>query len=172
MTTELKKPKLHSGYMEVAVALLINYRIQCIVPNVSYGLPGLNHECDLLALDGNNRFTEIEIKISKSDLKADFKKSHGHKSKFITRLIYAVPDFILEAAIELVPKECGIIVVKWNGYRYEASWVRHARHRKVFEHERPSQAYIRKFLELGAMRIWTLKSTLFNHKARYEKQTN
>lgn len=60
----------------------------------------LNHECDLLVLDKNNRFTEVEIKISMSDLKADFKKYHAHKAKYISRLVYAIPHDLLDKSME------------------------------------------------------------------------
>lgn len=141
--------------MELAVAVLIGYRANTIVPNVSWGLY-LKHECDMLVLDKQNRFTEIEIKISKSDLKADFSKKHGHKSKIISRLVYAIPENLLETALELLPNDSGIIIVKYyNGY-YKAFWHRHARHKKNTE-EIPTST-INKFYQLGCMRIWSLKA--------------
>lgn len=156
MTTEIK-PKIHSGHMELAVAMLLNYRVYTIVPNVSHGLY-LNHECDMLALK-DGKFTEIEIKISIADLKADFKKSHGHKSKYITRLVYAVTEEMLESATEIIPDEFGIIsvktVFKYNLWRQEAYWVRQVKHRKT--NEKIPQSIIDKFHHLGCMRIWSLK---------------
>ena len=152
-------PKLHSGHMEVAVAELIGWREHTIVPNVFWGL-NLRHEADLLVLDKSGRFTEIDIKISKSDLKADFKKKHDHYTKIIGRLIYAVPDKLVETAKELIPKEAGLISVNWNQYlgKFEAKWVYTCRH---FKHtEKPDQKTIQKFMHLGCMRIWSLKSTM------------
>jgi len=149
----------HSGQMEVAVANLIGYRLNTIVPNVSWGM-GLQHECDMLILDSQDRFTEVEIKVSKSDLKADFKKPHGHSSKIISRLVYAVPRQLLDSAIELVPPNCGIIVVdeveKYGKLYYVAKWYRVVRHDKL--KSKPTPAQIRKFMELGCMRIWSLKT--------------
>lgn len=142
--------------MELAIAGLIGYRQNTIVPNVSWGL-GLRHECDMLVLDDKNRFTEIEIKISLSDLRADFKKAHGHKSKFISRLIYAVPEFLLPECMNLIPVSCGIISVKWNEYLgcYQASWQRQCKHDKT--KGKPTPQTIEKFYQLGCMRIWSLK---------------
>jgi len=148
--------KIHAGIMEVAVANLLNYRVYTIVPNVSHGLY-LNHECDMLALK-DGKFTEIEIKVSISDLKADFKKKHEHKSKYITRLVYAVPEFMLDKALEIITMEFGVIVVKSYGDRiiyHKASWVRKARHRK--QQECIPQSILNKFYQLGCMRIWSLK---------------
>lgn len=160
--------KMHAGHIEVMVSILLDYRLYTIVPNVSYGL-GLNHECDLLALDSNGRFTEIEIKTTLSDLKADFKKGHGHKSKFISRLIYAFPEEILEKGLPLIPEKCGIIIIKKKthvlGDAHYAEWHRRCRHDPL--KEKPSQAMINKFYHLGCMRIWTLKA--HNNKKISEK---
>ena len=165
-----KQFRLHSGHMELAVANLIGYRANTIVPNVSYGLY-LNHECDMLVLDSSNRFTEIEIKVSMSDLKADFNKTHGHKSKYISRLVYAIPETMLEKGRHIIPKKCGIIIVKWEScyhYNYDdntqieiggywkARWERMVRHNKQIE-EIP-KSIINKFYQLGCMRIWSLKA--------------
>jgi hypothetical protein len=152
-------PKLHSGHMEVAVAELIGWREHSIVPNVFWGL-NLRHEADLLVLDKAGRFTEIEIKVTLSDLKADFKKRHGHYSKIIGRLIYAVPDKLVEYAKEHIPKESGLISVRWNQYigKFVATWVYTCKHQKGTE--KPDAKKIQKFLELGCMRIWSLKQVL------------
>lgn len=146
--------------LERAVVELINPRLNAVVPNISWGL-GLRHEADLLVLDKQNRFTEIELKISKSDLKADFKKGHGHYSNFISRLVYAVPVELLDLAEELVPKHCGIIVADWRSkyvfgldspVDYVAAWWH-----RIPRHDpskRPNEKQIMKFLRLGTIRIW------------------
>lgn len=133
--------------LETKVVNLLNPIQNPIVPNVSWGL-GLSHECDLLMLDKQHRFTEIELKISKGDLLADFKKSHGHRSQIISRLVYAVPESLKEVALQVVPQECGLIVANSNS-RY-AEWIRVNRHNK----NRPSEAQVLKFLKLGTIRIW------------------
>lgn len=159
--------------IEHAVVILLDYRRYVIVPNVSYGL-FLNHECDLLALDKSDRFTEIEIKISKSDLKRDFDKEHNHKSKYISRLIYAVPESILEYAISIIPKTNGIISVNWKKNESltsfnipVAKWVR----RIGYDKTKPvvDTRILNMFMRLGCMRIWTLKSHYYNY--RYRQKT-
>jgi hypothetical protein len=151
-----EQPRLHSGHIEVAVAMLLNYRVYVIVPNISHGLY-LNHECDVLALK-DSRFTEIEIKISASDLKRDFEKKHGHRSQYISRLVYAVPENLIDLALMLCPKASGIIAVKWNSYigKYTAYWVRTGKHDKAIP--RVPDSIQKKFMELGCMRIWSLKT--------------
>lgn len=148
-------PRIHAGHIEYAVAMLLNYRVYTIVPNVSHGLY-LNHECDMLALK-DGKFTEIEIKISMQDLKADFRKKHGHKSKYITRLIYAMPEAMIEKSKEIIPKECGLISVRCSYQRPPtAVWVRQCRHRQ--NSEPIPQRIIDKFHQLGCMRIWSMKA--------------
>jgi hypothetical protein len=155
---------MHSGHIEVAVARLLNYRVYTIVPNVYWGL-GLRHECDMLALDTDGRFTEIEIKISAQDLRQDFKKKHGHRSKIISRLVYAMPEALCKSHGYLIPKEFGIISVKatdikYGGVIYTASWFRNAKHDKT--KPKPDAKTVTKFMQLGCMRIWSLKETLHN----------
>lgn len=157
-----REPKLHAGHMEVAVAKLIGWRQHTIVPNVSWGL-GLRHEADMLVLDKSNRLTEVEIKISKSDLKADLSKRHGHASSIISRLVYAVPDDLVEIASQILPNSVGIISVRWDGYigAFKAKWVRNCKHNKT---RRPDDKQIIKMAQLGCMRIWSLKERLIESK--------
>ena len=151
--------KPHSAHIEVAVANLIGYRNHFIVPNVYWGL-GLRHECDLLVLDSKKRFTEVEIKISRADLKKDLEKWHGHKSALISRLVYAVPVDLLDLANEILPKSVGLISIAYNERmkRFVGKWERVNKHDKA----KPPvpAATVQKFLELGTMRIWTLKQKL------------
>lgn len=169
---------MHSGHIEVAVAKLIGWRTHTIVPNVSWGL-GLSHECDMLALDQRGRFTEIEIKISVADLRADLKKGHGHRSQIISRLVFAMPLDLCEKWGHLVPKGCGIISVDWaqrnkfvgpgNAMQMvtltvpEAQWYRPCKHNVVML---PSEKQVQKFMTLGCMRIWSLKEV--NHRLQRE----
>jgi hypothetical protein len=161
MRNEMKpKFKIHSGQMEVEVSALLNYRVYAIVPNVSWGWLR-RHEADMIAVDDKLRATEIEIKISLQDLKKDFDKGHGHHDKKVGRLVYAVPEFLLENAIELVPKHCGIISVsqlirKDVVVGFMARWYRQCRFSKDYE-PITKDSYI-KLLELGCMRIWSLKN--------------
>jgi hypothetical protein len=162
---------MHAGMVEVAVANLLNYRVYTIVPNVSWGL-GLRHECDILALDTDGRFTEIEIKVSASDLMADFKKRHGHDSKFISRLVYAMPENLVKSHGHHIPKQCGIISVKTielNSVEYhKAEWYRHAKHDKL--KQKPGDETVKKFMQLGCMRIWSLKTRIWSLKTALQNQ--
>ena len=150
--------------IEVAVAGFLSYRRHTIVPNISHGL--FNHECDLLVLDSKKRFTEIEIKVSLADLKRDFNKgkfaAKSWNDKYISRLIYAVPEKILEKAKDIIPSTYGIISVKEYYPRPEYTvpvlicrWERMVKHDKTSEPAPPS--VLDNFYRLGCMRIWDLK---------------
>jgi len=165
--TTATQPRLHSGHVEIAVATLLNWRRYMMVPNVSWGLH-LGHECDLLCLSPDNKFLEVEIKISASDLRKDFTKGHGHRSKYIGRLTYAVPVELGDLALKLVPKQYGIIVVEWKTWSgYTATWIRKCRHDpKTLPIPRD---VLDKFFRLSAMRIWSLKQALLAAKTEIKQ---
>lgn len=77
-------------------SFLFNQRNDIIVPNVSWGL--LPYEADLLAIKPSGRVTEIEIKRSLADLKADFRKHHQHDYNSVYRFYYCVPEALVEKA--------------------------------------------------------------------------
>jgi hypothetical protein len=151
----MQQPKIHSGHIEVAVANYFGYRQNIIVPNISYGWD-LRHEADLIIVNKNNYVSEVEIKISAADLRADFKKGHGHESKKIRSLYYALPDTLIELAKELVPQQHGILAIHWNEYtgRYVCQTVRKAKQNK---NAAITDKELQELMRLAMMRIWTLK---------------
>lgn len=129
-------------------------RYNCIV-NVSFGF--LNHEADLLVMNENCRLYEVEIKTSLADLKADFKKPHGHEDRKVERLYYAVPVTLLEKAQEIIPEQFGIISVENKGKNCAfpclvAERVRNAAKLRDY----PLNVHqVIQLLRLGTMRFWT-----------------
>ena len=97
--------------IELSIAKLFDIRRNMIVPNVSWGLN--LHECDLLIVTKTGYAIEVEIKTSKSDLVRDKEKPHGHNSKKIKLLYFAIPD-VLRSYIDTVPCRAGIIVIEKN----------------------------------------------------------
>ena len=69
------KDKITTLEMEIAVMRWLGIRQNLVVPNVSWGL--LNYEADVVSLTPSGYATEVEIKVSKADLLADFKKGHS-----------------------------------------------------------------------------------------------
>jgi hypothetical protein len=157
----MPEPKIHSGHIEVAVADLIGYRTHTIAPNISWGWQ-LRHEADLICVNQNRFVTEIEIKISAADLRADFGKKHGHQHKKIHRLVYAIPQGLLELCQKLAHPEAGIITVNWSGYRFVAKWERQGKKNK---NPPITEKQHNELLRLAAMRIWSLKE----HNNRIKK---
>lgn len=147
------KKKITTSEMEVAVALFLNTRQNLIIPNVHWGME--MHECDLLMLTPSGYATEIEIKITLQDLKADAKKRHNHIDGRISALYFALPKK-LEKNIDLVPNRAGIIIVD-----EETGWCR-----KIRKPEKTKKAYQfckdekYKIARLGAMRLWGLKEKI------------
>lgn len=150
--------KMHAGIIECAVANLLDFRKHIIVPNISHGF-FFGQESDMLCIDADNRLTEIEIKVSISDLKADFKKNkHDNPNKYIGRLIYAIPQELLEKSLPIIPLKYGIITVKSFGEekpKYFAKWYRKVRHKKYVQPLNNNEVI--QLARLGCMRIWSLK---------------
>ncbi|MCH7993510.1 MAG: MmcB family DNA repair protein [Planctomycetes bacterium] len=158
-----KKPgKLTTAEMEVALAHFLDYRTNLIVPNVWWGMSNM-HECDLLVVSKAGYLTEVEIKISRADLRQDKKKRHGHHCSRIKRLFFALPTY-LENCKDLVPDRAGIILVRPRDADYGPDWVPRCRQLRPAE-SRPHTPKISdedryKIARLGAIRIWDLKQKL------------
>lgn len=139
--------------IEVAVANHFGARTHVIVPNVSWGM--FNYELDLVVLNIRSMYaSEIEIKISKSDLKRDQQKRHHHDSNMMKWLWFAIPHDLVRAW-ELIPDRAGILCVEEDG--------------KVLVLRKPAinttarkwdyrDAY--KLARLGTLRIWDLRRNL------------
>ena len=148
----MKKKRLKTIDIEIAVAIYFNIRVNLIVPNISWGL--FLHECDLLILTPAGFAWEIEIKITKADLIKDKEKKHKHYNSKIKSLYFAIPDY-LKHCIEYIPKRAGIILVN---ERLHCETFRkpetNKNARKFSLNERYHMA------RLGSMRIWRLKKKI------------
>lgn len=144
--------------IELAVMSLWGIRQNVIVPNISFG-HGV-HECDLFILTKSDCTIEVEIKTSMADLKKDVEKPHGHRSKKIRQLYFALPDNIIEKGIEHVPERAGIISISYLSPRkkFVAKVIREAKVNKDFI--KPTEQEKFNITRLGCMRIYGLKSKL------------
>ena len=118
----------------------------------------VNHECDMLIVTKNYYLTEVEIKISLSDLKADFKKKHQHKDENIKNFYYAFPEEMKEKALKLIPKECGILIAveKECGIPYRK--IECYRKPKINKEAKPiSDIVLSKIYRLGYLRYWNYR---------------
>ena len=159
--------------MEIALMEYWGAYTNLIIPNIYYGM-GIYHECDLLVLTNSGYATEIEIKVSKQDLKKDLEKTHRHHSNKIKCLYFAIPEKLVDC-IEYIPKHAGILKVSEGfvstGIGEETEWS------KIVEEIRKptigtnsykfSDKERYKLARLGAMRILSLKKKI--HKLRGSK---
>lgn len=117
----------------------------------------LAYEADLLVVSVAGYLSEIEIKVSISDLKADLKKGHGHfdSKNRVKNLYFAGPAEMKEAFFEFAPERAGIILItlprspKGSGSCIE---VRAPKANKLARPLSFEDKY--KLARLGAMRYW------------------
>lgn len=149
--------KMTTAEMECQVATFFNWRVNLVVPNVSWGM-GL-HECDLLVCTKAGYLWEVEIKVSKSDLKKDAEKRHGHYNPNIKHLYFAIPNY-LEDCIEHIPERAGIVTVAPKDERqwWRVKKIREPQTNPGAKPLTPEQRYT--LARLGSMRIWGLKNKL------------
>lgn len=104
---------------------------------------------------------EVEIKISRSDIRADKRKSHLHDSNRFRELWFAVPEDLADDPN--IPDRAGVIAVCWRqSSRYSGGYrCKTVRRGKINTNAKKISAESRlKLAELGCMRIWSLKSKL------------
>ena len=73
---------------------LWNKRSDIMVPNLSWGF--LPYEADFVVMTKSGYLTEVEIKRSWEDFKADFNKDHRHDDERIYHFFYCVPITIFD----------------------------------------------------------------------------
>lgn len=160
--------KISTLKMEIELSKYLNFRKNIVVPNVSWGM--FTHECDLIRLTPSGYCTEIEIKVSLSDLKKDKEKRHkhmdggiyGYGTNKIKYLYFAIPEY-LEKHIEYIPDRAGILIVrkiKKEWYPKPIFRVEEIRKPKTQCNYKFSEKERIKLLSLMAMRIWRLKQKL------------
>lgn len=154
--------KIKTKDIEIAVAEWLGVRQQrLIVPNVSWGL-GI-HECDILTVSHSGYASEIEIKVSKSDLCRDAHKHHQHRSQRIKYLYFAMPASMCEYEAD-VPTQAGIILVDYYDFRYQCTLTRRPTPNKLAKKFTDAEMFT--LARLGALRIWSLKRRVLELERR------
>lgn len=159
--------KLTTHEIECRVAGFFNYRQNIVVPNISWGM-GI-HECDLLIVRNSGYGIEVEIKISKSDLKKDREKQHQHISNKIKELWFAIPDYLKDCT-EFIPERAGILVLDRDVY-YGRVYI----NLRILRKAKVNKSAVRftdqermKIAHLGTMRIWNLKQNIIDIKRKIQ----
>lgn len=135
---------------------LINGNI--VLPNILLivGRVG-QYEADLLYITPNRYCTEVEIKISIADFKADFKKKIYHNSDLVRNFYYAFPselyqDNCAEINQILSDSDAGIMAVK----DFKGRCVRIMRDPKPRRHIEPiSEKQLYELMRVGCMKWYT-----------------
>lgn len=145
----LTRSKMRSHYMEWALVRHFDYRANLIVPNVYWGL-GFHYELDLCIITPSNYIWEVEIKISRNDLKRDQSKKRCHDSNRIKRLYFAMPWYMdTDEDKALVPERAGIVVVdQWLQCKVVREPIDNRGAGEVKESDKI------KLLRLAALRVW------------------
>ncbi len=131
-----------------------------IVPNLKDGVFSDMHECDLLVLHPTGYATEVEIKLSKSDILRDKKKAHNHSHPYIRRLFFAVPEKLKDYALKHIPERAGLIVVR-EKKKLCGGYCKIVRYPKPNRKARKwTEKHRAKLLQLMQIRYWKLKNNL------------
>ena len=161
-TTKPKPEPIKTIDIEVAISKHFGVRQNIIVPNISWGFQWM-HECDMFIVTKAGIATEVEIKITKADLLADFKKGHDHKDRAgrITYFYYAMPETLYEKVKDLIPPEAGILTCERGSWEGASAYIREKRKPEKRKNTRkltPEEQL--KIAWLGTMRIWSLKEKI------------
>ena len=167
--------KIITEHIEIAIMEHFDFSRHLIVPNVSNMMGLVPFETDMVVMTKANYVHGFEIKVSKSDLMADFKKEQhihfdhrfrGKKGlerwygKFKT-FSYAVPEELKNCALEVIPDFTGLYIIddKMKLKQIKDSPI-------LFNHKwtEKERIYLKR---LGAMRIYNLKRTI----AKFKEET-
>jgi hypothetical protein len=155
--------------IEIAVAHYFGTTTHVIVPNVSWGMFG--YELDLCILNNNSFYaSEVEIKISKADLKRDSLKRHNHdrNGNLIKSLWFAMPEKLKNKGCDiLVPESAGILYVGKNGNVVQDRKPVPSKFAKKWTY---ADAF--KLARLGTLRTWNLKGKELIALRRKEKDAH
>lgn len=158
--------------LELALMNHFNYTQNICVPNVTTisGLVGF--EVDMLVLTQANFAYAVEIKVSKSDLKADLSKKHirsidnqwsnmAFEKCFqgIKHFYYCVPQELQGCAQDQIPGFCGLLVAS-KQYEDLLPEIELVRKPKQIFGEKWSESAKQDLMRLGCLRTYSLKNRL------------
>ena len=144
--------KITTLEMELVLSDHFGTRRNLIIPNVYWSF--FNHEVDLLVLTPAGYAWEIEIKVSKADLKKDALKWHNHSDRKIKALWFALPEYLMDC-VEFIPERAGIIKVT-SDFAGNLNCEKF-RNPKLNGSYKFSDKQRQNLTRLAALRIWTLK---------------
>lgn len=112
MTKASTRVPMNAGLVEAAIRRHVDHRANTLIPEaaVRCGV-GTPHFCeyraDFMMITASGYGTELEVKISRSDWRADLSKSKwADMPAWVTRFIYVVPEQL--GIPEFVPEHAGV----------------------------------------------------------------
>ncbi|MBN8573900.1 MAG: hypothetical protein J0M05_08295 [Candidatus Kapabacteria bacterium] len=171
--------------IELAIMEMFDFRQNLIVPNVSNMMRLVAFETDMLVLTKSGYAHGFEIKVSKSDLKADFSKDHHAQfnvmkngktglERFYSKFkyfSYAVPSELKEYALELIPDFCGLYVYDKPELPKQPKFYCARKPKKLFDYKWSDEKRY-ELARLGAMRIHSLKKASLWRMTRIKQLKN
>ena len=162
--------------LEIGLIKHLDHRQNLIVPNVSNWSGLVNFEADILMLTKSGYANAFELKVSKSDLKNDLKKTHikeldkiMHNGKrayefyyeSLKHFYYVVPENLKECALDQIPSFCGLLVARKVEFDdFERIFFDTIKHPKKLFNKKWNEKERLALARLGTMRILTLKENL------------
>ena len=147
---------------------LLTNRSVLVVPNCGW----TGHECDLLVIEKGLRLIDVEVKISRADLKADMKKEkwwhrrpwsrqdHSGERKArrwpdkVWKHYYALPESIWTADLLLaIPPASGVLALRKEGANVKIKVLRNAKPNRDAKPITHADAI--DLARLASLRMWT-----------------
>lgn len=154
----MEKQKITSAEIEVGLAQYFNPRRNHVLINASWGLD-FRYELDFLSITPAGYGTEVEIKVTKSDIKADLKKRFQHDDRRIRRVFFCVPEELVEFTLETIDPRFGVL--KAGMHRDFGVTIYEVRAARIRPNAVPfSDKEISKANSLMNLRVWPLKRAI------------
>lgn len=130
-----------------------------VLPNITMiGANGDTYEADLIYINKRRYVSEVEIKISMSDFKADFKKKVYHNSDIVRQFYYLFPNDLYRENSEeierlLMESDAGIMTVR----NFRGCCVKIQRKAKFRRSVEPiKETKLLKLMYIGCMKWYTV----------------
>jgi len=153
--------------LEVALSGYLDFRRNLIVPNVTYIKSVLEFEVDLLCVTNAGYASGYELKVSRSDLRADFKKSrhkaggHWNPYRSLKHFYYVVRREDEDIALDLVPEKFGVITFHtYDSHGVNLIGFNHVRKASLLSNYKWTTEQMLALGKLAAMRIPSLKARI------------
>lgn len=167
---------MHEHHMQRALWWRHRSSALAMVPNYT---PDGWEECDLYLVTGRGYAAEYEIKRTRSDFKADFRKRHKHQMlrgrtgrSLPTRFTYVCPAMVIP--LRDVPDYAGLMYAVWTGSNPASRWTTPMLHEirpapRLRETKVPRER-VQQMRRTTYHRFWNERFTFEDYRARVERE--